>query len=133
MIDVDCDGLHFQQDFAKFASESNLAPFLSAMICFSLQLPRCLSLLGDDQKFICIFYIGTPSAVLQSFYVSAASSSMNLHDFAGLEDDDDFVWSRDFLVRCETKGFVQTNGFHLVVDCGPHIRHIDEMMFVKMV
>ena len=67
------------------SSYSHVAPFPCFDMLLSCSFQDVFSLVGDDQKFICIFHIGKPGAVLQSLDVSA-----DLHDSQGLEDDDDF-------------------------------------------
>lgn len=96
----------------------HLAPFPCFDMFFfwlSWSFQDVFSLLGDDQKFICIFHIGKPGAVLQSFHVSAALSSLMISTtLKALKMMMTFVWSRDFLVGCGTKDFIQIYGFHLV-------------------
>lgn len=92
----------------------HLAPFPCFDLFLSCSFQDVVSLVGDDQKFICIFHIGKPGAVLQSFHVSAAPSLMISTTLKALKMMMNFVWSRDFLVRCGTKDFIQIYGFHLV-------------------
>ena len=83
----------------------HLAPFPCFDMFFfiflkSWSLQDVFSLLGDDQKFICIFHIGKTRRSIAEFPCFRCTLILDdLHDFEGLEDDDDFCLVKRLLGR----------------------------------